>query len=93
MRKVFSFVMALMLVLAMTVSVSAATGVTSLQDFASVAADGSCQVSMAVTLHLEEKVDKLYFPIPANASAVRMWMTKARRYLKDFPELASYIGR
>lgn len=29
----------------------------------------------------------------ANASAVRMWMTKARRYLKDFPELASYIGR
>ena len=29
----------------------------------------------------------------ANASAVRMWMTKARRYLRDFPELASYIGR
>lgn len=72
MRKVFVLIMALMLVLAMTVSVSAATGVTSLQDFASVAADGSCQVSMAVTLHLEEKVDKLYFPIPANASAVRV---------------------
>ena len=29
----------------------------------------------------------------ANASAVRMWMTKARRYLRDFPELATYIGR
>ena len=29
----------------------------------------------------------------ANASAVRMWMTKARRYLKDFPELSSYVGR
>lgn len=29
----------------------------------------------------------------ANASAVRMWMTKGRRYLKDFPELASYVGR
>ena len=28
-----------------------------------------------------------------NASAVRMWMTKARRYLRDFPELATYIGR
>ena len=29
----------------------------------------------------------------ATASAVRMWMTKGRRYLKDFPELASYVGR
>lgn len=29
----------------------------------------------------------------ASASAVRMWMTKARRYLRDFPELATYIGR
>lgn len=29
----------------------------------------------------------------ANAATVRMWMTKARRYLKDFPELASYVGR
>lgn len=29
----------------------------------------------------------------ANASAVRMWMTKARRYLRDFPELATYVGR
>lgn len=29
----------------------------------------------------------------ANASAVRMWMTKGRRYLKDFPELASYVWR
>ena len=29
----------------------------------------------------------------ANASAVRTWMTKGRRYLKDFPELASYVGR
>lgn len=29
----------------------------------------------------------------ANPAAIRMWMTKARRYLKDFPELASYVGR
>ena len=29
----------------------------------------------------------------SNASAVRMWMTKARRYLKDSPEIAFYMGR
>ena len=29
----------------------------------------------------------------ANPAAIRMWMTKARRYLKDWPELASYVGR
>lgn len=28
----------------------------------------------------------------ASPATVRMWMTKARRYLKDFPELASYVG-
>lgn len=29
----------------------------------------------------------------AKPSAIRMWMTKARRYLKDWPELAAYIER
>lgn len=29
----------------------------------------------------------------ASPAAIRMWMTKARRYLKDFPELESFYGR
>ena len=37
--------------------------------------------------------DELSTIFDAKAPTVRMWMTKARRYLKDYPELASYVGR
>lgn len=36
--------------------------------------------------------DELSRLFNAKAPTVRMWMTKARRYLKKQPELASYIG-
>lgn len=72
MRRMFALVISFVLVLAMAVSVSAATGVTSQQSFASVSADGSCQVNIAMTLRLDAAVDKLYFPVPAKASSVRV---------------------
>jgi RNA polymerase sigma factor (sigma-70 family) len=37
--------------------------------------------------------DELSTIFDAKAPTVRMWMTKARRYLKDYPELVSYVGR
>lgn len=63
---------ALVLILAMAVGVSASTGVSSLNSFATVSSDGSCQITMTATLHLEQAVDSLYFPIPADATGVRL---------------------
>ena len=70
MRRIYCVILVLAVVLALSVSVSAANGVSGMQSFASVAADGSCQVSMTVTLHLEQTVDKLSFPIPGDATGV-----------------------
>ncbi len=72
MRRFAAMLTALILMVALTVSVSAATGASGLNSFATVSADGSCQVSLALTLHIEQTVDKLYFPIPADATGVTL---------------------
>lgn len=72
MRRVSAILAAVILVLALAVSASAATGASKLNSFATVSADGSCQVALTVTLHLESAVDKLYFPIPAEATGVSL---------------------
>jgi len=39
---------------------------------AGVASDGSCQVNLSVTVHLDEVAEKLYFPLPQEATGVRL---------------------
>lgn len=70
MRRVISICVLLALLLAVTGSVSAATGATVVQSFATVSTDGGCQVSIAMTLHLEQAGEKLYFPVPADATGI-----------------------
>lgn len=70
MRKISAVICLILLLFAMTATVSAVTGASGQQNHATVSSDGSCQVSLALTLHLEEAVSKLYFPVPLNASGV-----------------------
>ena len=72
MRRVILCLAALFISLSLFVDVSAATGASSVTGYATVAADGSCQVSLTVTLHLEQAVDKLSFPVPAEATGVSL---------------------
>ncbi len=72
MRRFCVLFAAVALVLCMGVSVFADTGVSAMSSFATVSADGSCQVSVTVTVHLEQPMDKLYFPIPAEATGVTL---------------------
>lgn len=72
MRKfIVLFVMAAVL-LSGCFQVNAANSATSAQAVASVSSDGSCQVNMTLTVVLEEPVDKLYFPVPGNATGVSL---------------------
>ena len=70
MRRFIKACLLFCLILALAVSVHAASAVSAQQTFATVSADGSCQVSMAVTLRLEQTEDKLLFPVPAQAVGV-----------------------
>lgn len=72
MRRIACAFLLLCLLGSMALGVRAATGVSSLSGFATVASDGGCQISMTMTLHLEEALTKLYFPIPAAASGVAL---------------------
>lgn len=82
MRRFFMGLLAVILLLALAVGVSAATGASNVGSYATVSADGSCQVTLTVTLHLEQGITELYFPIPSNASDVtlngsRVWTSRA----------------
>lgn len=72
MRKIGMFLIALVLILAMSITAFAATGVSGMNSFATVSSDGSCNINLTVTLHLEQAQDKLYFPIPAEATGVTL---------------------
>lgn len=62
----------ILLILALSVTAYAATGASNVASVSSVSADGSCQVTMTVALHLEQQVEKLTFPVPAEASGVSL---------------------
>lgn len=72
MRKIGWMIAVLVLIMAFAVTAGAATGATSMNSFAAVSADGSCQVNITATLRLEQQVDKLYFPVPAEATGVTL---------------------
>lgn len=72
MGKIWRFLTIFVLILSVSVTASAATGAPSVASFATVSADGSCQVTMTVTVRLEQALEKLYFPIPADATGVTL---------------------
>jgi len=72
MRRMMHICLALLVLLALALPVRAATEASSVTSYATVAADGSCQISLTVTLRLEQAVEEMYFPVPAEASAVML---------------------
>ena len=72
MKTAYRICAALLLIVVLATTVCAATGASSVKSFATVAADGSCQVTMTVTLHLEQPVEKLRFPVPAEATGITL---------------------
>lgn len=78
MRKIGLFFIAFALFFGLATGVSAANHVTNAQAVASVAADSSCQVSLTVTVHVDNPSDSLHFPIPREATAVSLNGSRVR---------------
>ena len=70
MRRAAAIFTALLLLICMTTVVSAASGATAAEAHATVTADGGCQVTLRLTVHLDSPVEKLVFPIPAGARSI-----------------------
>lgn len=72
MRRFGVLLIAVILLGCTVLGVSAATSAPKISNFSTVSGDGSCQVALSVTIRLEEPVEKLTFPIPANATGVTL---------------------
>lgn len=71
-RKLTLLFCALALLLCFATGVSGANSITSAQTAATVSSDGSCQVNMSLTIHLDQTASKLSFPVPENATGVSL---------------------
>ncbi len=72
MRRFLVFVLLLCLVCGLFIGAKAASAAENIQSFVTVTGDGSCQVTMTVSLHLDQPVDKLKFPLPENAEYITL---------------------
>lgn len=78
MRRFCAVLTLLVLMVFLAVNVSAATGISKMQGFATVSSDSSCQVALTATVRLEQSMDKLYFPIPIDATGVTLNGSRVR---------------
>ena len=74
MKRLIAILACLVLVFGLCVSVSAAddTRASSVNIIATVSSNGSCEVSSAVTIHVDDPQAKLTYPVPAVASNVTL---------------------
>ncbi len=70
MRPIRIITIALVLLALLCLPAAAITGATQVQGNANVAANGTCQVSLTVGLHLDSAVEELYFPLPQEAEHI-----------------------
>lgn len=72
MRRFIICILLVVLMCSLAISASAETQATSVATYATVTSDESCDVTMTVTIHLDEPVAKLTFPIPKKANNVTL---------------------
>ena len=79
MRRILTATAALaLLVCFMILPVFAENGANSVNIYATVSSDGSCQVTATVMLHLEQAVEDLKFPVPLEAESVTLNGSRVR---------------
>ena len=72
MRRAFALLLVFLIIMCISLPASAASSATSGDLAATVYADGSCQITLRLTLRLDSAGQKLIFPVPANAYAIQV---------------------
>lgn len=87
MRRMTAWLLGVLLIALLALPVSAETQATKAGVFATVTADGNCQVTLSATLHLEQMAGKLTFPIPKDAYSVTLNGSRCRTEKTDVAQL------
>ena len=84
MRRILVIAAVLILLIALLAgTVSAQTCAETVNIYATVSSDGTCQVTLTVMLHLEQATGQLYFPVPAEAESVTLNGTRVSTVRTD----------
>lgn len=83
MRKPITFLILICMLFTMAVSASAATTAKSVSTYATVAHDGTCQITLTATVHLEQVTENLRFPLPENAANITVNGARARSRVEN----------
>ena len=70
MRKILVLFVLFALCCGLVVSAGAAPAAKRINSYATVSMDGTCQITMTITVRLDQPVEKLRFPLPENASNI-----------------------
>lgn len=77
MRRIFSFLLCLLL---LTTAVSAAGSVSNLESNTTVSANGTCQVTLVIQLSLDSVPETLRYPLPATARDIKLNGSSAKTF-------------
>ena len=77
MRRFFVIITLLCILCSLAVGASAATYAKNVSAYATVSNDGTCQVTLTATIHLDQAVDHLRFPLPSKATNITVNGTRA----------------
>lgn len=83
MRRILVIITLLCVVCGLVVNADAATGAQSIVSSATVATDGSCQVTLIVAIHLDQPVEDLQFPLPKDAEKVTVNGSRAHSRVEN----------
>ena len=72
MKGIFKVFVAILVVCMLATTAFASNGISAMESHGTVSADGSCQISINATVHLDTAVDSLTFPVPAEATGITL---------------------
>lgn len=82
MRKPVIFIILVCMLLTLAVSASA-TAAKSVSTYATVSGDGTCQVTLTATVHLDQVTENLRFPLPEKAANITVNGARARSRVEN----------
>lgn len=82
-RRIFALFFCCALVFGCAISVSAENSATYVDNITTLTSDGSCQVTLQVSIHLDNSVDDLTFPLPLGAKDISVNSSAARTTRKN----------
>lgn len=92
MRRIIHLLLAVLLVAALTIGVSAVNAAQSVGSYVTVSPDGSCSVTMTAMLRIEKGEEKLQFPLPKDAANVTLNGSRARSYVSGNARMVDLSG-